>query len=465
VSWHGRQLRRFTSRAFSVCRKIAARYLKAFNDTITNMALRFLTALAVSLFGLNVLSAPAAYVRPDALLHDPSREEWTMLHRFDGTLTREQFEARLRDVFDPFDGLTPFLQITDRGVVVFSSPKHSGIPVAKIAFARSIADSLAAKSTFRSSQAFRRALLARPLADLRVVIEPADIGGRWGAMEDRSSYYRGYGRIQEGDLNLLVAKLLRARLKQLGADVYVTREAAEPVCGLRLSDVNPVVPAVLTQRPYILPAAFHSRTKNVRKSDPAYRSIAAEILLTKNLETLARAEKARRAFTPDLTIVLQFDATPASCQAGLTDINRNIFFVEGAYTPKELANDPRQRLKLLTKLLQNVTPTETRVAVNIARRFKEATGFPPVLYGNTATTRAIAGSPYVVARNLAFNREHDGPVVVTEPYFMNQSVTLRRLLAGDYKGTKIIAGKPRPSIYREYADAVTKGLLDAYGKL
>ena len=100
------------------------------------MALRFLTALAVSLFGLNVLPAPAAYVRPDALLHDPSREEWTMLHRFDGTLTREQFEARLRDVFDPFDGLTPFLQITDRGVVVFSSPKHSGIPVAKIAFAR-----------------------------------------------------------------------------------------------------------------------------------------------------------------------------------------------------------------------------------------------------------------------------------------------------------------------------------------
>ena len=78
------------------------------------MALRFLTALAVSLFGLNVLPAPAAYVRPDALLHDPSREEWTMLHRFDGTLTREQFEARLRDVFDPFDGLSPFLQITDR---------------------------------------------------------------------------------------------------------------------------------------------------------------------------------------------------------------------------------------------------------------------------------------------------------------------------------------------------------------
>ena len=205
-------------------------------------------------------------------------------------------------------------------------------------------------------------------------------------------------------------------MKQLGADVYVTREAAEPVCGLRLSDVNPVVPAVLTQRPYILPAAFHSRTKNVRKSDPAYRSIAAEILLTKNLETLARAEKARRAFTPDLTIVLQFDATPSSCHAGLTDINRNIFFVEGAYTPKELANDPRQRLKLLTKLLQNVTPTETRVAVNIARRFKEATGFPPVPDGlrqfemKTGSVRAAPRHPDIQQGIHRADVRPDGPV-------------------------------------------------------
>jgi len=253
-------------------------------------------------------------------------------------------------------------------------------------------------------------------------------------------------------------------LKRLGADVYVTRDDTEPVSGLRLSDVSPVVPEVVSERPYILPMAFYSRVKNVSLSSPAYRRIAAEVLLTKNLETRARAEKARKAIQPDITIVLQFDATPASCRAKLTDINRNIFFVEGAYTAKELANDARQRLKLLTKLFQNVTPAETRVALAIARQFKEATGFPPVLYGNTATTRLVTGSPYVVARNLAFNREHDGPVVVTEPYFMNQPVTLRRLLAGDYAGTKLIAGERRPSIYREYADAVVNGLLTSYSK-
>jgi hypothetical protein len=68
----------------------------------------------------------------------------------------------------------------------------------------------------------------------------------------------------------------------------------------------------------------------------------------------------------------------------------------------------------------------------------------------------------VVARNLAFNREHDGPVVVTEPYFMNQRETLERLLAGDYPGRRRVAGAVRESIFREYADCVASGVLDAY---
>ena len=57
---------------------------------------------------------------------------------------------------------------------------------------------------------------------------------------------------------------------------------------------------------------------------------------------------------------------------------------------------------------------------------------------------------------------HDGPVVVTEPYFMNEHVTLQRLLAADYKGTRLEAGRQRESIFREYANCVAAGLVDAY---
>ena len=77
----------------------------------------------------------------------------------------------------------------------------------------------------------------------------------------------------------------------------------------------------------------------------------------------------------------------------------------------------------------------------------------------------LPGNPYVVARNLAANREYDGPVVCTEPYFMNNHIVYQRLLAGDYDGTRDFDGKPYASIFREYADCVAQGLVKAYGRL
>jgi hypothetical protein len=67
-----------------------------------------------------------------------------------------------------------------------------------------------------------------------------------------------------------------------------------------------------------------------------------------------------------------------------------------------------------------------------------------------------------VARNLAANREYDGPVICTEPYYMNNRITYQRLLAGDYDGQRPIDGKPYASIFREYADCVAQGLVKAY---
>ncbi len=84
-------------------------------------------------------------------------------------------------------------------------------------------------------------------------------------------------------------------------------------------------------------------------------------------------------------------------------------------------------------------------------------------YGDSSTTRSVVPSnPYVVARNLAANREYDGPVVCTEPYFMNNKTVYQRLLAGDYDGQRTFDGKSYGSIFREYADCVAQGLVKAY---
>ena len=475
--------------------------------------------LLLGFFSLGLLTTHGATIKPEDLLQDPSPEAWKALENYNNTFTRGEFEERLKDVFDPTGALAPYLKISDQQVEVFAQtnsvkstnqltpvavitfasnsvigsspspaitpsplasptlsppsspvpgisplPSPSPAPPTNTSFFSLLFDSFFSPTPTPTPEAVSLATAKLPLAGLRVAIEPADIGGDWGSMEDRSTIYPGFGRIQEGDLNLLVSKILSERLKQEGAEVFVTRTTNAPVCTLSVAEVQQVVPQVLAHRRYLLSKTFRSRTASVRESSPIYQKIVAEVLLTKNLEAKARAEKTRAAMKPDVTIVLQFDATSARHEANFPKINRNILFVSGAYTAREITSDPQQRLRLLTKLLQNVTPTEAKVAKAISDHLVESTGFPPVHYGNSWSTRSIPGNSYVVARNLLLNREHDGPVVVTEPYFMNQEETLLRLLAGDYEGTKLIAGKARVSIYREYANSVADGLLEAYGK-
>lgn len=399
------------------------------------------------------------------LLRGPTSEEWGALSRFDGTLTRGKFERRLDEPFDPGHGIAPYLRITDSGFLALASPSSGGPALAEVRFAASVAGELPSPAGFRSPGQFRAgsAAGALPLEGLKVAIEPADIGGKWAEMEDRSVNFRGYGRINEGDLNLVVARRLRDELASMGSTVFLAREKAEPVLSIPTDEAVRAAEDVLKTRPSEFPQAFQYKEAALTLDNPARLRIAAGLLVTKNAETRARAERVRRNFSPDVTIVLQFDATPGSSEGRLVTANRNIFFVEGAYTRGELA-EPEQRFRLLTKLLEGVAPIEAEVAGAISGRFKARTGYPPVLYGDSPTTRLVLpGNEYVVARNLAFNREHDGPVVVTEPYLMNEVETLARFVAGDYEGERMVGGGLRRSIFREYADCVAQGILAAYG--
>jgi hypothetical protein len=110
----------------------------------------------------------------EPLLRDPGRAEWSALSRFNETLTREAFEQRLREVFDPFHGLDAFLQITNNSVKVFAAPGREQL--AEVRFASS-PDKVKGPPEFRTVSEIARRSAAKPLAGLRLVIEPADIGG------------------------------------------------------------------------------------------------------------------------------------------------------------------------------------------------------------------------------------------------------------------------------------------------
>jgi hypothetical protein len=424
-------------------------------------------AAALALLAVRSFAAPQVPSRAElnGLLGDPSQEQWGALARFDDTLTRRDFEVRLDRVFDPARGLHPYITFFEGGVAIFSGPERTAGPISVVRLANSARAERPLPVTFRTPYQLRHRFgipPGQPLLGVRIAIDPADIGGEWAKMEDRSVDFAGFGRINEGDLNLVVGRLLRERLTALGATVFLVRDRAEPVLIPRPADLSAVTGEVLADRPWMLPESFQHLAGVLPAGNPRRLHVAEGLLLTKTIETRARVALERRLFVPDITVVLQHNATADSTEGRLNAINRNIFFVHGAYSPSEL-REPEQRFRLLTKLLEDTEPIEAEVAHAIALRFRAATGFPPVLSGNSSNTRLVlSNDPYVVARNLAFNREHDGPVVVTEPYFMNQAETLSRLLAGDFLGQRRIAGKYRISIYREYADCVAEGLVDAY---
>jgi N-acetylmuramoyl-L-alanine amidase len=403
------------------------------------------------------------YEMPTGLPRLPTPNPWFVLDPYQGTITRQQFEQKLHTLYDPFSVFPAYYTITDSEVTIYPSVKERQDPQFVLQFAAPN-HFCTPPRWFRTPAEFRAEShpADKPLSGLRVAIDPGHIGGPWAQMEERSTRYHGSAPVQEGDLNLITARLLKQELTNLGATVFVVRDSTEPVTPYRPEDLIPAARELLL--------AHSSHATNLRALPPDKLNLLfgqrltdlAEFLFYRCSEIVERGNRIRNNFVPDITVTLYIDATPGSGRGRLTTANSNIFFVHGSYTRAEMA-DPEMQMRCVYKLLEGSSDIEAEVAGDIADVFKRVTGLGPVKYGNSNTTRqVIPNNPYVVARNLVANREYDGPVVCTEPYFMNNRVVYQRLLAGDYDGVRRFDGKNYGSIFREYADCVAQGLVKAY---
>ncbi|MCE0524090.1 MAG: hypothetical protein LV480_14375 [Methylacidiphilales bacterium] len=393
----------------------------------------------------------------------PTPNPWFPIDLYQGTITRRQFEQKLHTLYDPFSAFTPYLDINDSRVVIYPAPDERQIPQFVLQFAPPN-QSRAPMRWFRTPEEVRSMShpLDKPLNGLRVAIDPGHIGGPWAQMEERSTRYRGSAPVQEGNLNLITGRLLQQELTAMGATVFLTRDSTEPVTPYRPDD--------MIEQARELLVAHSNHAKNLRALPPDKLNLLfgqrlmelSEFLFYRCSEIVERGNRIRNNFVPDITVTLYIDATPGSGRGRLTSGNANIFFVGGCYTRSEM-QDPDMRRRCVYKMVEGGSEIEKEVAADISDVFKQRTGLGPVEYGDSGTTReVIPGNPYVVARNLAANRVYDGPVVCTEPYFMNNRVVYQRLLAGDYEGQRTFNGKSYGSIFREYADCVAQGLVKAY---
>ena len=427
--------------------------------------------LILSALGLAALSLPTHAAKLSPLATPP---DWAALDAYQKTISRQEFTRLIDNVYSPDGGFWSYATIDDSQVRIFSDTAKTQ-PVFTLHFADSEADCAPLPYHYKTQGVSKDP--SRPLAGIRIALDPGHIGGDWAQLEARYFKLGDDPPVEEAKLNMITCDLLAERLRADGADVVWAKHGYEPVTSLRPDTLHREAIAALlgsggahasedsptTVFGLRLPRfGFHSdHAPSQSKIDNE-----AALLFYRVAEIRARGEVVNKLH-PDLTICVHYNADDWGDPNNptLTGNSRLIIFTNGAYERRaELPYDD-YKYDLLRKLLDRTAVQEERGCALVGQSMLDTLGYPPEVYNHVP---AISDSPFVhhvtnvpsvYARDLLANRVYHGPVIYCEGPYMNASDAYYRIIAGDYLGTRTIRGQTVPSIYRQYATAVEQGVL------
>jgi N-acetylmuramoyl-L-alanine amidase len=391
-----------------------------------------------------------------------SKPRWSVLERYQETITRDDFTRLIKNVYCTH-GLAPdLIEISDKSARILMNRD------AQKFFTLRFADTDDARKPvprlWRPAELLPPVKSQQPLSGLKVALDPGHLGGNWAKMEERWFQVGSSLPVQEGDLTLRVARLLAPRLRKLGAKVSFVRNSNEPSTSKRPADFQETARKILISHGVPQP-----RTHVLDPNDPEKEQTIrwqSEILFYRYSEIRRRAALVNFKLHPDLVLCLHLNAEGWGDPNNptLTDLNHFHLLVNGSYLPEELEFDD-ERFEMVRRLLSRAYDEELPLADTIALALARETALSPYEYPTTNSTTKVGTSGYVYARNLLATRLYRCPVVYCEPYVMNSNDAFARIQTGDYDGTRAINGVERKSIFREYADGVTDGLVDYYSRV
>ena len=390
-----------------------------------------------------------------------NKPRWDVLEHYQQTITHDEFAHLINDIYGTHGFAPDLIEIKrDRARILVNRDAQKFFT---LRFAGGTEERKSVPRLWRPAKSLQAAERNKPLSGLKIALDPGHLGGKWAKMEERWFQVGDSRPVQEGDLTLRVARLLATRLRDLGAKVWFVRNDNEPITAKRPDDFRELARKILIKngvpqpRPDVLDSTDPEKEKTIRWQ--------SEILFYRYSEIRRRAALVNFKLHPDLVLCLHFNAEgwgdPTSPM--LTDANHLHLLVNGSYLAEELEFDD-ERFEMVRRLLSRAYDEELPLADTIAAAMARETGLPPYAYPTTNSTSKVGSSGYVCARNLLATRLYRCPVVYCEPYVMNSNDVFARIQAGDYEGTRNINGVERKSIFREYADSVTDGLIEYYSK-
>jgi N-acetylmuramoyl-L-alanine amidase len=276
--------------------------------------------------------AVARLVRNDYADDAPGPADGSGLAEAARAVTRDAFERALAGVVDPAGALASWIAVDRARDALLPDPVLApglAIPFAPAARGAAVGGEPAAPGRLppptrpeepyrpaRRAELIALATAARPLAGLRVAVDPGHAGGAFARLEERRITWRpapGAPEIvlQEGDLTLRTALELRAKLAALGAEVHLTRDAPGFGYAGDLASFRPFAEALLA-RIALDPA--YARLERALAPEERLRLHAALALYAVRKQNRfaslrARAESASRAGA-DLLLSIHYNAAP-----------------------------------------------------------------------------------------------------------------------------------------------------------
>lgn len=417
------------------------------------MSSRLLPGLAL----LVLIFAPVSVRATGQLSPLATPPDWSSFDGYQRTITRAEFSRLIDQVYSPDGNFWKYAQIDDTKMVLYSDTAKRD-RLFTLHFAASEAAEAARPYAYHTRAVSTDP--ARPLAGLKIALDPGHIGGDWAQLEARYFKLGDDPPVLEAKLNMITCDLLAERLESDGAKIIWAKHNYEPTTDLRPDSLH---------REAIEALALHpDTTKKISGEDRIQSMInnEAALLFYRVAEIRARGAIVNRQH-PDLTICVHYNADDWGSDPDhhpiLVANSRLVIFINGDYEDSELAYDD-EKYDLLRKLLDRDAPQEERGCALVGQEMLDILKYPPETYPGGYFAHHVTDVPSVYARNLLANRIYHGPVIYCEGPYMNARDAYYRIIAGDYLGTRVIQGQKVESIYRQYAEAVEKGVLKYFGK-
>jgi N-acetylmuramoyl-L-alanine amidase len=383
-----------------------------------------------------------------------SKPDWSDLDGYQRTITRADFIQLIDQIYSPHGDFMKYLQLDDTKAVLFSDLAHTE-SLFTLHFATS--ESACLHRPYKYQTQAHSTDPTRPLQGIRIALDPGHIGGDWAQLEARYFKLGDDPPVEEANLNMITCDLLAELLQADGAEIIWAKHSYEPTTDLRPDSLHREAIASLALRP--------DTTKKI-SGEPAIQHMIeneAALLFYRVAEIRARADRVNQAH-PDLTICVHYNADDWGDPAHPTLVGKSrlVIFVNGDYEGSELAFDD-QKYDLMRKLLDRDGMQEERGCADVGQEMLETLKYPPETYTGGYFAHHVTDVPSVFARNLLARRLYHGPVIYCEGPYMNARDAYYRIIAGDYLGTRVINGQSYPSIYRQYATSVEKGVLKYFG--